>query len=222
MAEITETSEIAETTDISLSGSSLKIKNEKRERKNNAQTLPPGLTHNMMKKYVVYYREIMYLKNGKTQPREYFKVESHPRLKKPWVSSKSVKLSLIEKLNAANQVVADLEEHDHNHSHDHDHNHDYESQLLTKDVSTNEQHIVERFSKCLPKYTSLRMMKETPTMTILSIIYDKKDTANEFRWTSSHTFNLLQHTDMNATITYELQNLRKKIINKYGVDLLLV
>jgi hypothetical protein len=210
--------EITETTDISLSDSSLKIKNDKRERKNNAQTLPPGLTHNMMKKYVVYYREIMYLKNGKTQPREYFKVESHPRLKKPWVSSKSVKLSLIEKLNAANQVVADLEENDAE-----------PSTPNTYDASYNlneekQEHIFERLSKCLPKYTSLRIVKDNPKNVLLSIIYDKKDIANEFRWTSSRTFNIkyTSFIDMKMIVANELQNLRKKIINKYGVDLLFV
>ena len=84
-------------------------RNDKRERKKTAQTLPPGITQTMMKKYVVYYREMTYLKNGKSQPREYFKVESHPKLPKPWVSSKSIKIPLLEKLNDANQVVSDLE-----------------------------------------------------------------------------------------------------------------
>jgi hypothetical protein len=40
-------------------------RNDKRERKKTAQTLPPGITQSMMKKYVVYYREMTYLKNGK-------------------------------------------------------------------------------------------------------------------------------------------------------------
>lgn len=100
------------TVDIQMSDateSSTPLRNDKRERKHTAQSLPPGITHNMMKKFVVYYREMTYLKNGKQQPREYFKVESHPRLSKPWVSSKSTKIALLEKLNDANQVVADLE-----------------------------------------------------------------------------------------------------------------
>jgi len=85
------------------------VKNDKRERKQNAQTLPLGITQSMMKKYVVYYREMMKLKNGREQQREYFKVESHPKLAKPWVSSKSIKISVMEKLEHANQVVTDLE-----------------------------------------------------------------------------------------------------------------
>ena len=71
----------------------LPSKTEKRERKHTAQTLPPGITQHMMKKFVVYYREFVNLANGKRIPREYFKVESHPKLSRPWVSSKSMKIS---------------------------------------------------------------------------------------------------------------------------------
>ena len=81
------------------------IRNDKRERKQTAQVLPPGITHNMMNKYVVYYREMVYLKDGKRVPREYFKVESHPKLARPWVTSKSTKVPLLEKLNDANEYV---------------------------------------------------------------------------------------------------------------------
>ena len=38
---------------------------KKRNRKHSAQSLPKGLEHHMMKKYVVYYREFVNLKNGK-------------------------------------------------------------------------------------------------------------------------------------------------------------
>ena len=77
------------------------IRNDKRERKQTAQVLPPGITHNMMNKYVVYYREMVYLKDGKRVPREYFKVESHPKLTRPWVTSKSTKVPLLEKIGRA-------------------------------------------------------------------------------------------------------------------------
>ena len=79
----------------------------KRERKQTAQILPPGITHDMMKKYVVYYFE--YLDTEHTRSREFFKVEKHPELEKPWMTSKSEKVSLIQKLEAANKVVSDLE-----------------------------------------------------------------------------------------------------------------
>ena len=201
------------------------VRNDKRERKHTAQSLPPGITHNMMKKFVVYYREMMYLKNGKTQPREYFKVESHPRLKKPWVSSKSVKISLIEKLNDANQVVADLEEHDIYPS-------GYETTDVVPTTTTTEpaasdstlEHIVGRLSKYLPKYTSLRIIRNTTTLIILSLIYDRKDTTNGFRWTASNTFSLnsVDMTIIEMSISHGIQHLRDKITNKYGADLLCV
>lgn len=79
----------------------------KRERKHNARKLPDGLSQNMMKKYVVYYHE--WLDKEHTKQREYFKVEKHPKLDKIWISSKSVKIPLLDKLESANKIVSDLE-----------------------------------------------------------------------------------------------------------------
>jgi hypothetical protein len=192
------------------------VRNDKRERKHTAQTLPQGITHNMMKKYVVYYREMMYLKNGKTQSREYFKVEAHPKLNKPWVSSKSVKISLIEKLNEANQVVEDLEE------------------LVSKDTPDPEDlaTIFERTSKQLPKYMMLRIVKDTPESITLSLVYDKKDNSNGFRWTCSYTFSVIaadistsnsnNNNNIETKISLGIDKLREKLQEKYAVDLLSV
>lgn len=79
----------------------------KRERKSSARELPDGLTQQMMMKFVVYYKEC-YNKEKKLY-REFFKVEKHPKLDKPWMSSKSNKISILEKLASANKVVTDLE-----------------------------------------------------------------------------------------------------------------
>jgi hypothetical protein len=79
----------------------------KRERKHSARALPAGITQDMMKKYVVYYFE--YLDKEHTRSREFFKVEKHPKLEKPWMTSKSEKVSLLQKLEAANKVVSDLD-----------------------------------------------------------------------------------------------------------------
>ena len=81
---------------------------KKRARKCTAKSLPPGLTHNMMKKYVVYYHE--FLNPEKTRTREFFKIEKHPKLKKIWIGTKSNKVSLQDKLKQVNKVVEDLEE----------------------------------------------------------------------------------------------------------------
>jgi hypothetical protein len=183
----------------------------KRERKQTAQILPPGITHDMMKKYVVYYREMTYLKDGKQQPREYFKVEAHPKLNKPWISSKSMKISLIEKLNDANQVVDGLDAAT-------------VTAAATAEIST----IAERWVKRLPKYATLRIVRDTPTATILSANYDRKDNLNGFRWTGSHTFSLPMTADADdaaddaaddTVISLEIQKLREKLIHKYGLDL---
>ena len=79
----------------------------KRERKYNAKTLPHGITQEMMKKYVVYYHE--WLDKEHTKQREFFKVEKHPKLDKHWMTSKSNKISIQDKLYQANKVVSDLE-----------------------------------------------------------------------------------------------------------------
>jgi len=79
----------------------------KRERKNNAKELPEGITQKMMKKYVVYYHE--WLNKEHTKQREFFKVEKHPKLDKPWTTTKSEKVSIQEKLKKANKVVEELE-----------------------------------------------------------------------------------------------------------------
>ena len=79
----------------------------KRERKQNAIQLPDGITQDMTRKYVVYYHE--WLDKAKTREREFFKVEKHPKLDKIWFTSKSNKVTILDKLAQANKVVDDLE-----------------------------------------------------------------------------------------------------------------
>lgn len=191
-------------------------RNDKRERKKTAQTLPPGITQSMMKKYVVYYREMTYLKNGKSQPREYFKVESHPKLPKPWVSSKSIKMPLLEKLNDANQVVSDLENTaDAGAGADADTDADTDANALDQ--------IKQRWEKYLPKYTRLRVNRlKKDTAIIISLMYDRKDTSNGFRWTASYTFMYNNQSTLNddkAAISLGLQHVRNNLREKYGADL---
>jgi hypothetical protein len=78
----------------------------KRKRKNNAKPLPKGITQDMLEKYVVYYHE--YDKKSK-KIREFYKVESHPKLDKIWMTSKSEKVPIEDKRKQANKVVKDLE-----------------------------------------------------------------------------------------------------------------
>jgi len=104
----------------------------KRERKTNAKDLPEVMTQDMLKKYVVYYQE--WLDSEHTKQREFFKVEKHPKLDKPWTTTKSNKVSINEKLVQANKVVDDLE----------------------NDIYPNKD------SPVLPKYVSLIVMRDKP------------------------------------------------------------
>jgi len=200
-------------------------KNDKRERKQNAQTLPPGITQNMMKKYVVYYREILKLKSGKEQLREYFKVESHPKLSKPWVSSKSIKVLLIEKLNDANQLVKSLDNDNDNHNDNDNDNHNDNDDQPDIDEQNNIISIAKRWTKYIPKYTMLRVIKTTPTTTNLSLVYDKKDNVNGQRWTSTYTFSCPtaslsgDETIEKPILSLGIHNLRNKLRKKYGTDI---
>jgi len=78
----------------------------KRERKKGAKDLPEGITQDSMKKYVVYYHE--WLDKEHTKKREYFKIEKHPQLDKPWMTTKSEKVTIQDKLKQANKVIEDL------------------------------------------------------------------------------------------------------------------
>jgi len=80
---------------------------KKKARKQNAQELPEGITHNMMKKYVYYCQE--YYDKEQTKKREFFRVEKHPKLKKSWATTKSTKVTIMEKLAQANKMVEDLD-----------------------------------------------------------------------------------------------------------------
>lgn len=104
----------------------------KRERKTSAKDLPEGITQDMLKKYVVYYQE--WLDTEHTKQREFFKVEKHPKLDKPWATTKSNNVSIQEKLAHTNKVVDDLE----------------------NDIYPNKD------APTLPKYVSLIVMREKP------------------------------------------------------------
>ena len=201
----------------------------KRERKHTAQSLPPGITQQMMKKYVVYYREFVNLKNGKRVPREYFKVESHPKLSRPWVSSKSGKISLHEKLEEANKVVTDLEATTPTPTPPPTPPTTTDAEEKFTVMSTGGHEISHAFAaerKYLPKYTTLRIVKQTTATTTLSLVYDQKDNQNGFRWTCSHTFTVPTPPESSkpviteTSISLEISKLKEKIYEKYAVNLI--
>lgn len=68
--------------------------------------LPEGLTYDMLHKFVYYNFEVYNKEDNKT--REFFRVE-HPKLKTPWCTTKSGKVTIQEKLAQANKVSDDLD-----------------------------------------------------------------------------------------------------------------
>jgi hypothetical protein len=79
----------------------------KRERQKAAQPLPEGITHDMLPKYLVYYKN--WLNKERTKYREYFRIERHPLLNdRNWETTKSEKISIHEKLQSALAVLQNL------------------------------------------------------------------------------------------------------------------
>lgn len=79
---------------------------ERKARSKSAKPLPDGITNDMMKKYIVYYKECY--NKEKQLYREFFKIEKHSKLEKPWIGSKSNKISILDKLKEANNMIDEL------------------------------------------------------------------------------------------------------------------
>lgn len=77
---------------------------DKKKRKYNAKKLPDNI--NELPKYVVYYKECYNKKENKW--REFFKIEKHDKLDKPWCTSKSEKVGILDKLDQVNQKLYEL------------------------------------------------------------------------------------------------------------------
>ena len=78
----------------------------KMSRRHNAKELPDGITHDMLPKYVVYYKEC-YNKEHNLW-REFFKIEKHPGIDKPIASSKSRKFTILEKLEQIKEKINNI------------------------------------------------------------------------------------------------------------------
>lgn len=82
----------------------------KRNRKYNARPLPDGIEQKDLPKYVVYYIEYEKDKDGnRVVRRDFFKIESHPKLEKLWATTKSKKVTALEKLNEAKKKILELD-----------------------------------------------------------------------------------------------------------------
>lgn len=79
----------------------------KRNRKKTAKPLPEGITQDMMPKYVYYCKECY--NKEKQLFREFFRIEKHPKQEKPISSSKSSKLTILEKLEKIKEKLYNLD-----------------------------------------------------------------------------------------------------------------
>ena len=117
------------------------IKEGTQRERSSKKDLPDGISYEMFKKYVYYNRE--FYDKEKTKEREFFRVE-HPKLDKPWATTKSEKVSILEKLAQANKIVDDLE----------------------NDIYP------EKSEPTLPKYVSLVVTREKPHLVFEKRIVD--------------------------------------------------
>ena len=84
---------------------------DKRRRQKTAKDLPTNIKQSDLPKFVVYYSE-KYGPN-KEHSREWFNIEKHPNLiKKRWSTTKSNKITIINKLESVKSKIEELEELD--------------------------------------------------------------------------------------------------------------
>lgn len=174
----------------------------KRLRKKSAIELPIELKQNMIPKYVVYYKEC-YNKEKKLY-REFFKIEKHPlmTIKKVVTSSKSNKITILEKLKQIKKILCDIEN-----------NNELNSSIYgldIKDLSDNEIQTNYFSNIILPKYISLKRHDKDKNKYFLS--FDKKYMNNR------QTLRNLYKTDIN--LKDNLINFINIINNKFNTNII--
>jgi hypothetical protein len=159
----------------------------KRIRKHNAIKLPDTLLHLSIPKYINYYKECYNIEQKLY--REYFKIEKHPcQIKnKTYISSKSNKITIVEKLNQIIKILGDLDNVN-NDVNNHVNNH----------VNNEDPKIVK-----LPKYISIKDHENDSSKFYL--VYDNKNKAR-------HTLQLLCHKSscFSQTLNIFLENIKNK------------
>lgn len=190
------------------------IKGTKRERKHNARPLPDGITQDMLKKYVVYYKECY--NKEKNLYREFFKIEKHPNMKQVWSTSKSGKLTLMEKLKQANDMVEYINKHE---------NVDI-SQILA--IKSDEKCDTSKLKMSLPKYVSYQTIRNKPYLVFEKRIQNM-ETNKKQRICLKHAIHENAKANVNvnekekdyeSTIQTELSNLNNKVKEKYNIKIL--
>lgn len=161
----------------------------KRIRKHNAIKLPSTLADLNIPKYINYYNECY--NNEKKLYREYFKIEKHPYQKKnkTYISSKSNKISIIEKLNQIKKILDELNANDAINAND-----------ANDANNANDANVV-----ILPKYISIK--NHITNSNKFYLVYDKKGAS---RCTLQVLYN------KSESLTQCLNNFLETIKNKFG------
>ena len=163
----------------------------KRLRKHNAIKLPDILSHLSIPKYINYYKECYNIE--KKLYREYFKIEKHPLQvsNKTYISSKSNKISITEKLNQIIKILSELDNKDKDKDNDKDNNDD-----------NNDINSISNVIK-LPKYISIKNHETDSSKFYL--VYDNKNKAR-------HTLQLLcyKSSSFSQSLNTFLENIKHK------------
>ena len=146
----------------------------KRERKHNAVKLPENIQQCDLPVYVNYYKECYDQKNKCF--REYFKIEKHPHNinNKLYVSSKSNKINILEKLEEIKKMLLIIdEEYIHYIKNSEQEQASNCEELINSKKDMNEDILQsKKNSTVLPKYISIR--KHETEANKYYLIYDKK------------------------------------------------
>ena len=173
----------------------------KRERKHNAVKLPESIIQESIPKYVTYYKECY--NNQKKLYREFFKIEKHPKMVKGklYVSSKSNKIHILEKLEEIKKILEKLNNVGENED---DGVNEYDG--VNEDSGENEDKEIQIKNEItLPKYVSLKNHEKDFNKYYL--IYDKKTNSKRISLRSLFT----KDNPININISLFLSKVEEKI-----------
>ncbi len=163
----------------------------KAERRKDACNLPEGLVQKDLPKYVSYRKEILDKETGKT--REFFVVDSHPKLESPWETTKSNKVDIHKKLELAKLKLQELEG------------------KINPDVLKKEQGLDKKVD--LP--IGIRLIESNDK---LQFSFDYRDTKNNIRYNSKM---VLKSNDLQKELDNFIDIINKKYndlkLNKYVI-----
>ena len=166
----------------------------KRERKHNAIKLPESIIQEAIPKYVTYYKECYNIQ--KKLYREFFKIEKHPKMVKGkvYISSKSNKIHILEKLEEIKKILEKLNNVGEN-----------EDNGKNEESGKNEENEIQVKNEItLPKYISLKNHEKDFNKYYL--IYDKKTNSKRISLRSLFT----KDNPINTNVAIFLSKIQEK------------